>query len=484
MQAVPGARATGWSADWVPLSVLAVLLAVFVLPTRADPDLWGHLRYGLDIVAAGDPRADVPYAFTQDHPFVYHEWLGGVTMAATYSAGGIRGLVALKLLIVGPLLFGLAWHLRDSALQVRVGTLLILAWALLPQTLTIRPQLWSLACAGLVLVALHRERHLWVIPGVVVVWTNLHGGWIIGIGAIGLWSAYHVATRSRLRYTAAIVGLASLAATLANPHGVDIWRFIAETVRLERSDVQDWQPLWMGPLVKWGPWLITSVAATVAIARRRLRLDRLATIVLFAYASLMVVRLVPFFVLIGAVYLPTTFPTVRGWRFVAPSRAAARLTLVPVLALAIATALALPHPMRTGCLPIQGGWTPDLAVGASLREAHPTGRLAVPFNWGQYALWHVGPALQVSMDGRRETVYREETIHLQREVVRDSAEGRSWLAEVRPDYVWMPVTPTRASWLRSMGYRIDIETSLSILAVKPERAIVQAAAPAAACFPG
>ena len=42
----------------------------------------------------------------------------------------------------------------------------------------------------------------------------------------------------------------------------------------------------------------------------------------------------------------------------------------------------------------------------ALKGARP-GHLVTYFNWGQYALWHLGPALKVSMDGRRETVYSD-----------------------------------------------------------------------------
>ncbi len=40
-----------------------------------------------------------------------------------------------------------------------------------------------------------------------------------------------------------------------------------------------------------------------------------------------------------------------------------------------------------------------------LREAGVEGHLAVHFSYGEYAIWHLYPAVRVSMDGRRETVY-------------------------------------------------------------------------------
>jgi hypothetical protein len=42
---------------------------------------------------------------------------------------------------------------------------------------------------------------------------------------------------------------------------------------------------------------------------------------------------------------------------------------------------------------------------AVLKAAGVEGNLAVEFNWGEYVLWHLGPRVKVSVDGRRETVY-------------------------------------------------------------------------------
>ena len=31
--------------------------------------------------------------------------------------------------------------------------------------------------------------------------------------------------------------------------------------------------------------------------------------------------------------------------------------------------------------------------------------MTVDFDWGEYVIWHLGPQVRVSVDGRRETVY-------------------------------------------------------------------------------
>jgi len=48
---------------------------------------------------------------------------------------------------------------------------------------------------------------------------------------------------------------------------------------------------------------------------------------------------------------------------------------------------------------------------AEFARAGGTANVAVHFNWGEYLLWHAGPRVKVSMDGRRETVYSDAAYH-------------------------------------------------------------------------
>jgi hypothetical protein len=42
-----------------------------------------------------------------------------------------------------------------------------------------------------------------------------------------------------------------------------------------------------------------------------------------------------------------------------------------------------------------------------LKASGVDGHLAVFYDWGEYVLWHLGPRIKVSIDGRRETVYSD-----------------------------------------------------------------------------
>ena len=43
-------------------------------------------------------------------------------------------------------------------------------------------------------------------------------------------------------------------------------------------------------------------------------------------------------------------------------------------------------------------------------RAGAEGNLLVDFDWGEYVIWHLGPRVKVSIDGRRETVYSSQAL--------------------------------------------------------------------------
>src|SRR6185436_4926423 len=85
---------------WAPWIIVATILAPAFVMTQADPDLWGHVRFGLDILRDRALPAVDPYSFTQDVPWMNHEWLSELLMAAVYRAGGATGLAILKGVLV------------------------------------------------------------------------------------------------------------------------------------------------------------------------------------------------------------------------------------------------------------------------------------------------------------------------------------------------------------------------------------------------
>jgi hypothetical protein len=74
------------------------------------------------------------------------------------------------------------------------------------------------------------------------------------------------------------------------------------------------------------------------------------------------------------------------------------------------------------------------------------------FDYGEYAIWHLGPAMTVSMDGRRETIYSTAVRNRHTEIYRNGPGAIVAVAELRPDYVWLPASLPVVSHLESVGW--------------------------------
>jgi hypothetical protein len=465
-----------------PLALIGIALAALI--TYADPDLWGHTRFGLDMLSSGRIHAGPdPYSFTADRPWINHEWLSELIMGVAYRLGGASGLVLLKA-AVAIVTYRLVWDAVSSAPPAwRWAWMAFASWGTLPLFWSVRPQIWS----GLALAILCRllidtqNARLWIIPIRFAAWANLHGGWIVGGGVLALWTSVEWIRRAERRWTLTVVGIASLGATLINPYGLGLWRFLFETVGFGRENIQEWQPIWTAGAIPIVLWLATATAI-VASARRAGWPSPPVVVVLtmLALASIKVIRLGPLFVIATVLLLGSRHV---GDRRNEPAGSKGRAILD---GMAVAIVLIVGMFVQTGqrCITTAYSNSPDAAAAESLRGR--TGRLATYFDWGEYALWHFGPALQVSIDGRRETVYSDEVTREQTAIGAGHAEGLRAIERLSPDYVWLPSTSTAtAEWLKGHGYREDVRTKRSFIATRSDLPPVAAwPGQPSGCFPG
>jgi hypothetical protein len=475
------------SGPWIVVLLIVLPIAI---RTVADPDLWGHTRFGLDMLATHTLPRDDPYSFTQDVPWINHEWLSELVMGVAYRAAGPMGLVVLKAALVAAF-FALMAGAYASASPLVVGPVLFLvAWGTAYLTSTLRPQLWTLIGVALICrLLMTAPRPWWIValPSLFAVWVNLHGGWIVGAGLLVVWTSVQMCRPHAPRALIAGVALLSALATLVNPYGWQMWAFLAGTVRMSR-DIAEWRPLLTLPVLDWVPWLLVVVGVIVcAVSKPRPPLERLAMVAMLAYSAFRVARTAPLCVVAAAVLMRPSVLATRfnvPFSFDPPSRSALRGFAAALLALAVISGAVNTRLAR--CIPIAGDWSPDLVAGQALIDSKVRGKMATWFDWGEYALWHLGGGLRVSMDGRRETIYSDTVLEEHFALYEGTPEGVAYLQRLSPDYVWLPASKTRVrDWLAVHGYRIDVDSTDSFVAVRadlpnvsPRRGTIDA------CFPG
>lgn len=418
----------GWWERAILFLILAAVVS-FLLPTSADPDLWGHVRFGLDILESGSLDEYDPYAYTSAQRWINHEWMAEVTFGAMYRALGSAGLVLLKF-VVSFLIVGLLFNrLRTAGLDVlRSGILVFLAVLLLTAGLvTVRPHLFTYLFLTLLLLLLdqsegRRPKAIWLVPVLVAVWINFHGGVLAGVGVMGIWIVGRWATvisaqreERALRRGQAVqatgVGLAAAAALLLNPYGWRLPNFLIRTATVPRPDIAEWLPTEI--LSAKGAVYLGFVALCVAslrMSRAEKSLPALLAWCAFLILPLTAERHLPLFAIGSLILLAPHFASAAAAvpRRSLDVRATHRMRgALIVVCFALGLLIIADASPRIRCAqidPERGALYPVRAV-AWLAESGLEGNVATYFDWGEYALWHLQPRMLVSMDGRRETVY-------------------------------------------------------------------------------
>ena len=166
---------------------------IFLSPLIKSYDIWWHLRTGDLLLKGIFPTQDM-FSFTAfGKPWILHEWGSEVLFALAYKGMGISGLIVLKSFIFA-LTFGLAFKMmlrRDiNILVCFMFTLILMVGSL--NSWTVRPHMFtSLFLVMLIYIYIEFKHHknqkaLIFLPLILLLWINLHGGFIIGFIFLGI----------------------------------------------------------------------------------------------------------------------------------------------------------------------------------------------------------------------------------------------------------------------------------------------------------
>lgn len=112
------------------------------------------------------------------------DWLGSTILFAVYQQGGFIGLNCLKILPV-LILLGLLFVLFDCRFSVYALLVGVLAVYSINNRMFVRTSMFGLICLPIMLFLWKRflqgsQKLLWILPVVLVVWSNLHGSYQVG----------------------------------------------------------------------------------------------------------------------------------------------------------------------------------------------------------------------------------------------------------------------------------------------------------------
>lgn len=176
---------------WVAALGVAVVLSYAV--RKADPDLWGHVRYGQLWLTEGVVTHD-PFAYTTaGRTWIGHEIGAEIVSWWAYAWAGQVGLCVLKTAAGVTVAMLMWWALPARVRRTWLGlTIWLVAVHTVALFLVVRPQLFTYVFTAATALILFRHtlrptRAVWCLPVLSVVWTNCHGGYVVLLGLVGLY---------------------------------------------------------------------------------------------------------------------------------------------------------------------------------------------------------------------------------------------------------------------------------------------------------
>ncbi len=249
-----------WTFDRVPRDqgLIALLAAIFLLHATFAPTLFGdgdtswHLAAGRLILATWSvPHAD-PFSYTYaGKPWIAHEWLSEVFMAAAFQAGSWQGLSLLFGSAAAALALVLGLELRRWLRPPQLVMALLLAAILLKPFVLARPHVlaWPLLAGWTILLLRAREKgRAPPLPAALLMlfWANLHASFVFGLiltGVFALEALIEERDRRQAFFGWARFGAVALLASLLTPHGVHGLLFPLIVSSMESLPlITEWQP--------------------------------------------------------------------------------------------------------------------------------------------------------------------------------------------------------------------------------------------------
>jgi hypothetical protein len=420
-KAATPSRAPRWFRPLVVLLVLAALILLFS-PEIADTDFWWHLKSGEYIWQTHSLPNPDPFAFTtagarEAYPGesvtrafnLTHEWLAQVGMYLVYRWGGAPGVVLARvvLLILFCALAGTIVFRRTHGFFRSVGAAAVAAMAVYPFAVD-RPYLVTFAGLAALIAILDAGRRTlyWLLPVLMLVWSNCHGGFVLGVAVLGVWLVAEEVQRrwgrgAEARARLWDAGLLAMAAAAVNPNGL---RVIPVLLHYRQSFLTSTLAEWRPPVLSdWSPFVVLLLAGAAALlyARRRVRLADAALYVMFAGAALAAGRNTFLIGFLAPVMIATYVPAIPSFGF--GRQLAGAALLVACLGGSLWSS------GRFGVQLRAADWAFPAGAVRFLRDHRISGRLFNTYEYGGYLMWELGPRQQVFIDGRAlsESVFRD-----------------------------------------------------------------------------
>jgi hypothetical protein len=459
-----------------------------------DATIGWHIRNGEDMLRThAITRADSFSVTMIGQTWYAWEWFYDLVIAGAHHWMGLNGVVFFTAVIIA-LTFALTLRLslRRGADLPAAGLLLALSLGASMIHLFARPHVLSWLFTVIWFQLLDRyeggdssekdRKRVWYLPALMLLWVNVHGGWVVGFALLGLYLVSNAIQYFRGRNaepwrrlrTLGMVTLISGLASLVNPYGyrlhVHVYRYLSSRWLMNHID-EFHSPNFHGVAQQCFVAILLITVVTLAVVRGKPPLARLLVLLFATYTALYASRSLPvssllFTLIVAPLLTQAVSEAASNSSLSARVRAlllrwhsfTGRVRRVELgfgahlwpIAAVIAGLLLIAQPGQPGSrrwmdahfdsghMPVQAS---DLIVQREIRDP-----IFAPDSWGGYLIYRLYPRNRVFVDDRHD-LYGEAFLKDYLKAIRLTPDWDVFLKEKKVNWALMPAESSLANML-------------------------------------
>ena len=409
------------------ITIFALMFIISANVNRFDFDLWARLIAGMGVIDGHQVLKADMLSYTPTHTWWDHEYGSGVVFYFFLKHFGGYSLILLQ----SVLCFLIFWvTIKIIKLRGENNPYNFIFWIFPIIALAenfgspIRCHMFSFLLFTVFLYVLELVRRgktnlIYILPILTVLWNNLHGGVVSGLGLIALFGIGEILENKPFKHYI-ISGIISFAALIINPWSWEYIKFLLMANLMPRPDVAEWWGIFSRhQIANQIPFkiflslaiimeiftLIKNYKFTENIKQLWQKSDKTKIILLLVtiYLAIAHVKTIPFFVIVFSAYCYEDF--VKFIEIKLPQIASKVVTSMVILITASALLL------KSYILPV-GDYTYPIREVEFIKINKIQGNILVNFGLGSYVSYKLYPQNKIFMDGRYEEVYYDDMIPL------------------------------------------------------------------------
>ena len=401
-----------------------------------DNDLWARLIAGQSIVDNYTILKQDFLSYTPTHAWYDHEWGASAIIYAAFKYFGDAGLILLKgILAALTVLFcykAVAVRNKDiNPCNIFYYLIMYLA-AVKSMGNVVRCLMFTSFFFAVSLYILESARagnkkKLFLLPLIMIFWSNIHGGCISLLGLLGIYTIGEFLNKSSYKeYIYCLLGC--LASLFINPYGFEYVKFLFYAATMDRGYITEWissfNPYFVHRYIFYKVYLIVFlIIPVIYFIKEKLNYTKIdktkyLLFIIMAYLSIMHVRHQALFALTAGVFMYEEFYSVVNTviyalrqKFKIENKEFIRefCLFKDVAIYSLALFIAFPLFISHKEIRISETVYPIYMI-EFVKINDIKGNLFINFDWGSYAAYKLYPNNLIVMDGRYEEVYNPELL--------------------------------------------------------------------------